>query len=98
MTGLIAARHLGSEGKAYDLGCSLGASTLAVLKQNESPGIEIIGVDSSEPMIEQADPSSRIHARRSNARTFAMSTSTAQRSCSSTSSCSSFRPRIARLG
>jgi len=54
MTGLMAARALGEQGRAYDLGCSLGATTLAILKHNASPNIEVIGVDSSEPMIEGA--------------------------------------------
>ena len=39
MTGLIAARHLGGEGTAYDLGCSLGASTLAILQQSQAANI-----------------------------------------------------------
>ena len=51
VTGLIAARHLGEAGVAYDLGCSLGATTLAILQQNPHPGIKVIGVDNSEPMI-----------------------------------------------
>jgi len=51
VTGLIAARHLGTDGHAYDLGCSLGATTLAMLRQNDSPDIRVTGVDSSAPMI-----------------------------------------------
>lgn len=51
VTGLIAARHLGTQGRAYDLGCSLGATTLAILQQNSSPEIEVIGVDNSDAMI-----------------------------------------------
>jgi len=51
VTGLIAARHLGEAGVAYDLGCSLGATTLAILQQNPNPDIRVIGVDNSEPMI-----------------------------------------------
>ena len=31
MGGLMAARHLGKSGTAFDLGCSLGASSLALL-------------------------------------------------------------------
>ena len=53
ITGLLAARHLGDSGTAFDLGCSLGASTLAILKQTDAP-VRVVGVDSSEPMIEQA--------------------------------------------
>ena len=51
VTGLIAARHLGSEGTAYDLGCSLGATTLAILSNSEAAQIKVVGVDSSAPMI-----------------------------------------------
>jgi len=51
VTGLIAARHLGESGSAYDLGCSLGATTLAILHQNPSADISVIGVDSAAPMI-----------------------------------------------
>ena len=54
MTGLMAARALGESGRAYDLGCSLGATTLAILAHNPAPNIEVIGVDKSEPMISGA--------------------------------------------
>ena len=54
VTGLIAARHLGEAGTAYDLGCSLGATTLAILSQSEARDIRIVGVDSSLPMIKGA--------------------------------------------
>ena len=55
MGGLIAARHLGANGTAFDLGCSLGASSLALLSQCSSPDVRVIGVDSSAAMIEQAN-------------------------------------------
>ncbi len=54
ITGLMAARHLGESGTAYDLGCSLGATTLAILKQTDAPDIRVVGIDSSAPMIEGA--------------------------------------------
>lgn len=54
MTGLIAARHLGADGRAFDLGCSLGATTQAILSQNDSPHIRVTGMDNSAPMIERA--------------------------------------------
>ena len=54
MTGLLAARALGEHGLAYDLGCSLGATTQAVLAQNPSSNIRVIGIDNSEAMIEGA--------------------------------------------
>ncbi len=54
VTGLAAARHLGKSGLAFDLGCSLGATSLAILQQNTSADIRICGIDSSAPMIEGA--------------------------------------------
>ena len=37
----------------YDLGCSLGAATLAMRQGIRSPGVNIIAVDNSAPMIER---------------------------------------------
>ncbi len=54
VTGLIAARHLGEAGLAFDLGCSLGATSLAILQQNPSPDIRVIGVDNAQAMIDGA--------------------------------------------
>lgn len=55
MTGLLTARHLEPDGVAYDLGCSLGATTQAILSQNHNPTIRVFGVDNSEPMIAGAN-------------------------------------------
>lgn len=55
MGGLIAARHMGANGTAFDLGCSLGASSLALLSQCDSPSVRVIGVDNSAAMIKQAE-------------------------------------------
>lgn len=54
LSGLMAARHLGTQGRALDLGCSLGATTQAILAQTDAPDISIVGVDNSEPMISRA--------------------------------------------
>ena len=54
LTGLLAARHLGKGGRCYDLGCSLGASTLAVLRAMGTAPSEIVAVDSSAAMLEKA--------------------------------------------
>ena len=54
LTGLLAARHLGSGGRCYDLGCSLGASTLAVLRGMGTVPCEILAVDSSAAMLDEA--------------------------------------------
>ena len=42
ISGLIAARHARSGGNCYDLGCSLGATAIAILRQLETPNCRII--------------------------------------------------------
>ena len=54
ITGLIAARHLPDHGLAFDLGCSLGATTLAMLRQLEAQPCRIVGVDNAPAMVERA--------------------------------------------
>jgi len=54
MGGLIAARHIGQHGVAYDLGRSLGASSLALLTYCPSPGIAIVAGATSQAMIDEA--------------------------------------------
>ena len=54
LTGLIAARHLPAGGVCYDLGCSLGASSHAVLRAVGERDCRILAIDGSEAMIERA--------------------------------------------
>jgi len=54
MSGTIAARYARSGTNLYDLGCSLGAVTLAMRHALKTPGCRIIGVDNSESMLERA--------------------------------------------
>ena len=54
MTGVIAARHLTEAGRCYDLGCSLGASTHAVLRAVGDVPCEIIAVDNARAMLDEA--------------------------------------------
>lgn len=61
MTGLLAARTMrdAAEPRIYDLGCSLGATTLAILKSLEAldipaPDLRLMAVDNAAPMLEQA--------------------------------------------
>ena len=54
LSGLLAARYLQAGSKVYDLGCSLGATTLAVLDQIGASKCEIVAVDNSAAMLEQA--------------------------------------------
>lgn len=51
MTGVIARRYWQPGTRIYDLGCSLGASTLSVCHQIEDSGLEIIALDNSPAMI-----------------------------------------------
>ena len=66
LTGLIAARHLSGVGNAqpgktpphnalvFDLGCSLGATSLALLRQLDNNTCRIIAVDNSRSMLDRA--------------------------------------------
>jgi tRNA (cmo5U34)-methyltransferase len=53
MTGLLAGRYAQDNSHCYDLGCSLGASTLAMRQQLEGKQCRIIAVDNSEAMLER---------------------------------------------
>ena len=54
LTGLLAARHLPVGGRCFDLGCSLGAASHAVLAAVGRRPCEVIGVDDSPAMLERA--------------------------------------------
>ncbi len=60
LTGLIAARHLAHKGVGemaglvFDLGCSLGATSLALLRQLGNHRCRIVAVDNSQPMLDRA--------------------------------------------
>ena len=53
MTGVLAERYAQSRTHCYDLGCSLGASTLAMRAQLDNRDCSIIAVDNSDAMIER---------------------------------------------
>lgn len=52
-SGLIAAEYVQPGSRCYDLGCSVGASTFAMLEHIRLDDVEIISVDSSDSMIRQ---------------------------------------------
>lgn len=58
ISGLLAARHLqrnpGLSARVYDLGCSLGATTMALLRALDNEACEVFAVDNAEPMIQRA--------------------------------------------
>lgn len=53
MTGLLAGRYATAGSNLYDLGCSLGASSLAMRQNIQHPDCQIIAVDNSGPMLER---------------------------------------------
>jgi len=53
MIGLLARRYALANSRLYDLGCSLGAVSLAMQAAVHQPGVEILAVDSSAEMIRQ---------------------------------------------
>lgn len=53
--GVLARRYAQANTAIYDLGCSLGASTLAMALQVREPQIQYICVDNSEAMIQRCE-------------------------------------------
>ena len=53
MIGELAGRYARNNTNCYDLGCSLGAATLAIAHGMEATDCKIIGVDNSADMIDQ---------------------------------------------
>lgn len=53
MIGILARRYVQQDSHVYDLGCSLGAATLAIRQSLEVPGVRFIAVDNSPAMIKQ---------------------------------------------
>ncbi|CAA0112145.1 Carboxy-S-adenosyl-L-methionine synthase [Halioglobus japonicus] len=53
MTGLLAGKYASPGSNVYDLGCSLGASTLAMRQNMRAPDCRIISVDNSTAMLER---------------------------------------------
>lgn len=51
LTPLVVRSAVQAQTKVYDLGCSLGAATLAARRAIQVPGVEIVGLDSSPEMV-----------------------------------------------
>jgi tRNA (cmo5U34)-methyltransferase len=51
MSGLFAERFAQPDSNCYDLGCSLGATTLSMRNRLTAPGCKIVAVDNSEAMV-----------------------------------------------
>ena len=54
VSGLIIADHLNDGDICYDLGCSLGATTLAITQRLGEKHCRIIGIDNSQAMLDKA--------------------------------------------
>lgn len=54
MTGVLAGRYAMPNSRCYDLGCSLGASALAMSAEIKAPGCRIVAIDNSSAMLERA--------------------------------------------
>jgi tRNA (cmo5U34)-methyltransferase len=53
LTGLIAGEYAQPDSVCYDLGCSLGATTLAMRRQVRAPNCRIVAVDNAPAMVER---------------------------------------------
>ena len=53
LLGVFAQRFVQANTTIYDLGCSLGAATLALRRRINQPGCRIIAVDNAPAMVEQ---------------------------------------------
>ena len=51
LCGELAARYVQPNSNCYDLGCSLGASSLAIAQQVNQPDVSIVAVDNSAAML-----------------------------------------------
>ncbi|TCS36164.1 carboxy-S-adenosyl-L-methionine synthase CmoA [Reinekea marinisedimentorum] len=52
--GILAEQYAQPNSRVYDLGCSLGAATVAMRHRIHAPGVKIIAVDNSEAMLERS--------------------------------------------
>ena len=55
LCGELAARFVQPDSNCYDLGCSLGASSLAIAQQIKQPGVSIVAVDNSAAMLTRCE-------------------------------------------
>ena len=53
LLGILGNRYAQADSNIYDLGCSLGASTLSLYQQIQASNVQFIGVDNASAMVEQ---------------------------------------------
>lgn len=61
MLGVFASKYAYEDTRIYDLGCSLGASTLACYQQIPNRGIEYFCIDNSQAMLSQCESNLEKH-------------------------------------
>ena len=54
MSALLAARHIPAGGVCFDLGCSLGATSLALQRVIHASNVRVLGIDSAPAMVARA--------------------------------------------
>ncbi|TXR51254.1 carboxy-S-adenosyl-L-methionine synthase CmoA [Reinekea thalattae] len=52
--GVLAEQYAQPNSQVYDLGCSLGAATIAMRQRIHAPGVKIIAVDNSQAMLDRS--------------------------------------------
>ena len=62
MIGMLARRYVQPESRIYDLGCSLGAASLAMSLAIKAHGTEIIAVDNSDAMVARCKKNTSVQA------------------------------------
>lgn len=55
LLGILGHHYAQADSRVYDLGCSLGASTLSLYQQIEAKRVEFIAVDNASAMVEQCE-------------------------------------------
>jgi tRNA (cmo5U34)-methyltransferase len=64
MIGMLARRYAQPDSRIYDLGCSLGAASLAMSLAVRTNGTEIVAVDNSEAMVRRFEKAMEKHSGR----------------------------------
>lgn len=62
MTGVFARHFCQPDSRVYDLGCSLGASTLAMTTYVQEPTVQFVAVDNARPMLDKCERVVATHA------------------------------------
>ena len=61
LLGILGNQYAQANSTVYDLGCSLGASTLSLYQQIEAENIQFVGIDNAPAMVEQCQANLQKH-------------------------------------